>query len=1638
MSSKQDTTASIQLAPSSSSTAITATTTTATTTRSSGTSSLYNTYHSQLDSLKRLPVPYGDLYHTLSAFDVTPVDAVGAIFRKAASDLSAWLETAEMTVYGLEMDVEQDGVSDGRDVGEIDVMMNRFQPNISMLVELKDKIRPKLLATAIDTSSSSEDDDVLIEAPMTEHELQETVQAVESSWSSLKAMVVKVKGILASIRTRGDHLTRMENVLGEIEEIGLKMDSFQEERARSTPDVGTPGSVRSPPSPTLSLSSTTTETMTVSSEVTQSKQRNTEVLTLLDSRIELLEPVIHSLNTEIEAQSAGDTEKDGLLDQFHQLTKLWIDLKARRERIGEEIKEERWLGVFDQVAGQVESMMESLDRAIIHCKGLIDQIKNMVKEKVIPTAPIDRDHLYTIFKSFEAKHKYYAPAVNKMLNMLENGIESRMTRNADVIQKHRTMKATWEQLRGSLDRVELDLNDIESMLDILDASIPSYLPTPPSQLPEKPLFSMRKPQTQADWKSPGPPALFQPSHQTQQPQRGRRPPPATTSTFQNPTQSSLRSRTRSPLNVAPPPPRRPWSPAPSVSSMSLLLSPNMNTNYRAHSRSPSPTLARANSDKPRPWCPRPVFSPAGSLSKLSSGAQSSPSMPALTETATDSTIAFGRKAQLKLPPPVITNSTRLRQNSAPGAARPQFRSASPMARNRDSSAATAATVTTTSSSRLPVYPTQGARLRRSSMQNGQSNQASADQPLNRHRRPSVGTTKSAASVYDIDHLDSAYGSVPGSAIGNGNPVFDEPASPSASSSSSVSSLSRATYTQQQQIRQSSKTSLPSMMKEMSINKPAPKPYVATRGDVLDDEFARIVNASPIQMQVRRLGEGKYYFGGKVEELSTGGYSAVGGKMVLCRLMEHGRPAANGTEEDSGVSSGGSHSGIEDAIQQQQLKQRQAIASRQAPAAVAAKTLRRPEPAAQRNTRTRATSTGSATSGKSRKVMVRIGDLSTQQLKVIILEQNGAINSSDDLQTHSSFAVHFDSELSEYHTRGGVHVHAQSSTTDKKDDGVVTAPVLMWVEALQRVFDNMKAAQFPFHRVVSISGAAQQHGSVYWSSDASRAFEALQAEHSSSSSLTEIFKNAFTVVESPIWQDTSTTVQCEEMELFLGNLERERLSHSTADSDVGGGNSKEEGEEWKSNVRLLGQQRLAELTGSRAYERYTGSQILKIVQETPEIYRSTVRISLVSSFLASLLVASFVAIDVADGSGMNLLDIRTKTWDTLLTAFIDRGGRADISSADEETRMRTTANSLTDKLGEVDATGKRIQGVLSSWFVDRYGFSSDVNVVTFTGDNPATVMALRAERGDAMVSLGTSDTLLLYTDTPPSAGGASGSLAWNEVGDAAAIDKGNRDSSAARLSVGYLCHPVDPNGYLMLYCAKNGSLAREQVRDLYADGNWDRFDSFLREGMEGYYDGKGDEDGVGEMNFGFYFFDREIWPPVHGVYRFGNRAAVDEFLGDRSGASGQQGNAESVKRGNVVAICESQFLAMRVRSSQGETSSSIVTAPLNPPGISRILATGGASSNRILLQLLANVFGVPVVSMGTDDQQPGAGSAAWGAARKAYLYGQGHRGQEAAIAGEERTRSNNNSYEVAILPDLVQTQKYVDRIPEFLRLEASLL
>ncbi len=147
-----------------------------------------------------------------------------------------------------------------------------------------------------------------------------------------------------------------------------------------------------------------------------------------------------------------------------------------------------------------------------------------------------------------------------------------------------------------------------------------------------------------------------------------------------------------------------------------------------------------------------------------------------------------------------------------------------------------------------------------------------------------------------------------------------------------------------------------------------------------------------------------------------------------------------------------------------------------------------------------------------------------------------------------------------------------------------------------------------------------------------------------------------------------------------------------------------------------------MTGSKAFERFSGPQIANIFRCRPEAYANTERISLVSSFACSLFLGRIAPIDLADASGMSLLDIRRKKWHTPC--------------------MDAVAPDLREKLGD-PVPAATVLGPVSAYMCDRFGFSESCRVVAFTGDNPSSMAGMRMRQGDVGVSLGTSDVVFVW-------------------------------------------------------------------------------------------------------------------------------------------------------------------------------------------------------------------------------------------------------------------------------------------------------
>jgi xylulokinase len=468
------------------------------------------------------------------------------------------------------------------------------------------------------------------------------------------------------------------------------------------------------------------------------------------------------------------------------------------------------------------------------------------------------------------------------------------------------------------------------------------------------------------------------------------------------------------------------------------------------------------------------------------------------------------------------------------------------------------------------------------------------------------------------------------------------------------------------------------------------------------------------------------------------------------------------------------------------------------------------------------------------------DSSTQSLSALVIDTDTGRVVLDE-------TINFGKELPEFGSPNGFLPNA--------DALVFHSNPLMWVTAIDRLFSRIKASGFDFGSIAGISGAGQQHGSVYLRTPITDA-----EPWSERQELAEQVRPLLSRATSPIWMDSSTASECGEIAEAVG-----------------------------------GDARVVEITGSRAIERFTGPQIRKFWKTEPAAYEATREIHLVSSFIASILAGTSAPIDFGDGAGMNLLDLAKLAW--------------------SEPLLRATAPQLESRLLAPVASNTRV-GSIAPYFVRRFGFAAGTGVAAFTGDNPSSLVGMGATRpGTAVVSLGTSDTVFASMSHPRTDPRGFGHVFGNPAG-----------------------------GFMCLICFANGSLAREKVKDKVGL-DWTGFEkSIVQETKPG-----------NEGALLLPYFVPEMTPKLlNPTPRLFGDEAFREYREPARAAR---------------AIVEAQALAMQ-RYSQfiGEKPT-------------RILATGGASRNAGILQIIADVFQAEVRTL-----EVGNSSALGGALRAANALG----------------------------------------------------
>ncbi|KAG8969322.1 hypothetical protein FRC03_003423 [Tulasnella sp. 419] len=300
------------------------------------------------------------------------------------------------------------------------------------------------------------------------------------------------------------------------------------------------------------------------------------------------------------------------------------------------------------------------------------------------------------------------------------------------------------------------------------------------------------------------------------------------------------------------------------------------------------------------------------------------------------------------------------------------------------------------------------------------------------------------------------------------------------------------------------------------------------------------------------------------------------------------------------------------------------------------------------------------------------ELATEQLRAAIVDE--------DLTVLGYEAVDFDNELSEYQTRNGIFTTAGDACT---------TPVDMWVKALDVLLDKLRD-KIDFGKIRAIGGSAQP-ATVWWTPEAIKILANLTA---SEPLHTQITPKAFSLLHTPVAQDTSTMFQARALEATLGGPQAVLQRVGTAPSV---------------NVSL------------------PAVQAMKIREGNAETWSKTAKVTFASNFLNTIFLGSFAPLGEAEVSGSGLWNSKKREWDQDVLDVV-------AGSKEEGGRFRKM-------LGEVESFGGKDIGKVSSYFVERYGFDKDAFVTPFTSDHLSTYLAACPSPNDAILSFGPQDAVI---------------------------------------------------------------------------------------------------------------------------------------------------------------------------------------------------------------------------------------------------------------------------------------------------------
>ncbi|KAI7868756.1 hypothetical protein BDF14DRAFT_1966269 [Spinellus fusiger] len=419
------------------------------------------TAHDRLSSAKRPEKELHDLRHlheslTLHEF----MDRLDTILQMS----SYWLETAHLAVFALEQSIKENTAAP-TDAEPLTRLVQHMGPLVVQLIDTGHMMEEKY-----------EDEAHLLDTDHRRHKTAKiALTKIQSEWSGLQHFLTFVNKASEALNEKKDLINTMEQILLEIHDMSTLMFQFQEKRHALA----------------------TTAHAKREQEEKCLQQSGRQLLADMDDKVAGIYTTLDMLRTRTATGTPPHSPSNGIGKKYRTVQETWDSFLVDRNDFKNDVNEDRWQAVFQQVADEVGMMMDGLEKAAHQCRSVVQQVQEWHAQTKAPgtvesaprhlqrifsrtgtghaspsasssassASPVEHDLFRTIVTGFDAKYQHFTPIIDKMLTTLASGIAQRTPHNSSTQLLHYTLLQRWNNLKSMMDDLCLhDLVDAERLL----------------------------------------------------------------------------------------------------------------------------------------------------------------------------------------------------------------------------------------------------------------------------------------------------------------------------------------------------------------------------------------------------------------------------------------------------------------------------------------------------------------------------------------------------------------------------------------------------------------------------------------------------------------------------------------------------------------------------------------------------------------------------------------------------------------------------------------------------------------------------------------------------------------------------------------------------------------------------------------------------------------------------------------------------------------------------------------------------------------------------------------------------------------------------------------------------------------------